>query len=146
MSATIPQALYLIHHTLSGNYHCVEPLADSLSLSDRRGGRYRRVHLPSQEPQRYPVELLRTMHALAWRIRYWLVRFFLSKKSVFVFSECVHYIAFLLHLELPAAASPCANSLSMTYVVSFNTPPFSDLFFLDESHLDTLSTGCEHRC
>jgi hypothetical protein len=48
--------------------------ADSSSLSDCRGGRHRRVHLPSQEPQCDPVQLCRTMHALAWRIRYRLVR------------------------------------------------------------------------
>jgi hypothetical protein len=42
--------------------------ANSSSLSDCRGGRYRRVYLPSQEPQRDPVQLCRTMHELAWRI------------------------------------------------------------------------------
>ena len=34
-----------------------DSFADNSSLSDRRGGRYRRVHFPSQEPQCDPVKL-----------------------------------------------------------------------------------------
>ena len=82
--------------------------ADISSLLERRSWRHRRIHLPPQEPQCDPIQLCRTLHALAWRIRHWLVRHYSLTSRVFFLNASLR-IASPLHSVLAAAASPREN-------------------------------------
>ena len=109
--------------------------------SDRR---YRSICFPSQESLRDAVQLCRTMHAIGWRIRFWLVR--LVRTITFQrFSRLhSHPVAIGTSDDFPTFSITVNDVRVNSDTVSRHVVQLTSLDSLDESHLGTLRAGCKH--